>query len=417
MTEVPTPATRPTSVGMLGPLRHRPYRWLVGGRFVSYLGNAVAPIALAFAVLDLTGSPASLGLVVGARSLANVSLLLFGGVIADRLPRDLLLQGSSFAAAITQAVVAASVLLHFATVPFLVCLSIVNGAVAAIALPASAALTPQTVPATELRPANALLRILVNGALFGGAAVGGVVVAVVGPGWGIAADAAMYVLAGLAFSRIRLERTTAPTEHRNPLRDIREGWTEFASRSWVWVIVLQFMVVNACLAGGINVLGPSIADDTFGRSSWGFILAAQTAGLVLGGFLALRWHPKHALRVGVLLTLVEAVPLLVLGNAPHVLVLMTAMLVAGVAMEQFGVAWDVSLQEHIPQDRLARVYSYDMVGSFVAIPLGQIVVGPLAEAWGTERTLTGAAALVTVATLLALCSNDVRQLQRRPSAP
>ena len=94
---------------------------------------------------------------------------------------------------------------------------------------------------------------------------------------------------------------------------------------------------------------------------------------------------------------------------------MAAMFVAGLAIEQFGVAWDVSLQEHIPQDRLARVYSYDMVGSFVAIPVGQILVGPLAETWGTERTLTGAAALVMIATLLALCSHGVRHLQRQPS--
>ena len=107
-------------------------------------------------MLDLTGSVASLGLVVGARSLANVVLLLFGGVVADRLPRPLVLQGSSYAAAITQGVVAASVLAGFATVPLLVVLSALNGAVAAVSMPASQALTPQTVPVGELRPANAL---------------------------------------------------------------------------------------------------------------------------------------------------------------------------------------------------------------------------------------------------------------------
>lgn len=401
--------------GMLAPLRHRPYRWLATGRFVSYLGNAVAPIALAFAVLDLTGSPASLGLVVGARSLANVSLLLFGGVLADRLPRDLVLQGSSYAAALTQAVVAASVLLGFASVPLLVALSVLNGAVAAIALPASAALTPQTVPADELRQANALLRILVNGAYFGGAAVGGVLVAAVGPGWGIAADALMYVLAGVAFSRIRLARAHGVERARtNPFHDLREGWSEFVSRPWVWVVVLQFMVVNAALAGGIGVLGPTIADATIGRQAWGFVLAAQTVGLVVGGFVALRLRPRRALRLGVLLTMVEAVPLLVLAGAPSVLPLMAAMLATGLAMEQFGVAWDVSLQEHVPPDRLARVYSYDMVGSFVAIPIGQITVGPLTEAFGAERTLAGAAVLVLVATLLALCSRGVRTLERAP---
>ena len=82
------------------------------------------------------------------------------------------------------------------------------------------------------------------------------------------------------------------------------------------------------------------------------------------------------------------------------------------ALEQFGIAWDVSLQEHIPPDRLARVYSYDMLGSFIAIPIGQIAMGPLAEAYGTTATLTGAAALVVVATGGALCSRSVRTLER-----
>jgi predicted MFS family arabinose efflux permease len=172
------------------------------------------------------------------------------------------------------------------------------------------------------------------------------------------------------------------------------------------------MVVNASLTGGIAVLGPAVADDSFGRRAWGFVLAVQTLGMVVGGLVALRWQPRHALRYGVALTGLTAVPLLVLAHAPSAVVLAVTMLADGIAIEQFGVAWDVSLQQNVPAERLARVYSYDAVGSFVAIPVGQMLVGPIAGHVGVEATLTGAAVLVVLATLAALGSSSVRGLQR-----
>jgi MFS family permease len=419
------PSATPTSddearraVGALEPLRHRDFRWLISGRSASYLGNAVAPIALAFAVLDLTGSVSDLGWVVGARSVTNVALLLFGGVLADRLPRAVVLTTSCAAAALTQGAVAALVLTSTATIPLLIVLGAVNGAVSAMAFPAAAALTPQTVPEPLVRPANALLRLSTNTALVGGAAVGGVLVAAIGPGWGIAVDAAMFAASGVFFSRIRVADVRGDREDDEPStwRQLREGWGEFTQRRWVWVVVLQFMVVNAALTGGIAVLGPAVADDTFGRRAWGLVLAVQTVGMVVGGLIALRWQPRHALRYGVALTAMTAAPLLVLAHAPRPLVLAAVLLLDGIAIEQFGIAWDVSLQQNVPADRLARVYSYDAVGSFVAIPVGEMLVGPIAVQVGVEATLTGAGVLVVLATLAALASGSVRGL-RRTDAP
>lgn len=401
------------------PLGHAAFRWLIAGRSTSYLGNAVAPIALAFAVLDLTGSVSDLGWVVGARSLTNVALLLFGGVVADRLPRALVLTASCAAAALTQGAVAALVLTGTATIPWLIALGALNGAVSAMAFPAAAALTPQTVPEALIRPANALLRLATNSALVGGAAVGGILVAAVGPGWGIAVDAFMFAASGVLFSRIRVADVHVVDDEAEPgtWRQLRDGWGEFTQRRWVWVVVLQFMVVNASLTGGIAVLGPAVADDSFGRRAWGFVLASQTVGMVVGGLLALRWQPRHALRYGVALTSLTAVPLLVLAHAPSALVLAVTMLADGIAIEQFGVAWDVSLQQNVSADRLARVYSYDAVGSFVAIPVGQMLVGPIAGQVGVEATLTGAAVFVVLATVAALASGSVRGLQRSDVPP
>ncbi|MEU4469721.1 MFS transporter [Streptomyces sp. NPDC024017] len=392
------------------PLRHRSFRRLAGGRLLVYFANAMAPVALAFAVLDATGSLTDLGIVVGARSLANVALLLVGGVVADRVRRTVVLQGSALAAAGVQGAIAVSVLLEAVSIPLLVLLSVLNGALAALSLPASAALTPQTVPASLIRPANALMRMGTNLGAIAGSSLAGIVAAVFGPGWGLAGNAVAFCGAAVCFLGVTAAPVAATGERTRPLRELREGWREFTARSWVWIVVVQFAVVNAVVAGGIHVLGPVVADDTFGRGVWGVVLAAQMAGAVAGGVFAARSRARRALLIGVAMVAVESLPLVVLAQAPGVLLLGVAMFLNGVALEQFGVAWDVSLQQNIPPDKLARVYSYDALGSFAALPLGEMAAGPLAAHFGVRGTLLGGAALVVCATAAALCSGQVRAL-------
>ncbi|MEV4598905.1 MFS transporter [Amycolatopsis sp. NPDC049253] len=398
-------------MSLLEPLRGRSFRALATGRTLATFANAVAPVALAFAVLDLTGSAVDLGLVVGVRSVANIALLLFGGVLADRLPRSVIMQGTEVAAGVTQGVLAVSVLCGFASIPFLVGLSAVNGAVAAISLPAAAAITPQTVARTRLSQANALIRLLTNTGRVAGAGAAGIVVAVAGSGWAVAANALLFLAAAVAYRGIRLPRG-ARIDAGHPLADLVAGWHEFRSRAWVWIVVVQFAFVNAAGLGTLVVIGPVVADETFGRTGWGLALAVQTAGSMLGGLVAARWQPRRALFVGVLLVTTEALPVLSLGLWPALIPLLAAMVLAGLAMEQFSVVWDVSLQENIPEDRLARVYSYDMLGSLAAMPLGQIAAGPLVEHLGREPVLLGCGVLIVVATLLALSSRQVRGLVR-----
>jgi MFS family permease len=426
----------------VAPLRLPAYRLLLAGRTVSTLGNSFAPIALAFAVLDLTGSASDLGLVVGARTLVNVLFLLFGGVLADRMPKHLLMVGASVAAAVTQGAVAALVLTDTATVPLLIALSAMNGMVGALSMPASYAILPQIVPADLRQQANGLNRLFFNSAAILGAPLAGIVVAGLGPGWGIAVDAFSFLLAGLFYALIRIPATAsaaapepepapaapaealaageslpaaepAPQKRDNIIKDLRTGWSEFISRTWLWVVVAGFCVVNASLSGGLSVLGPVVADDTIGRQAWGFVLAAETAGMIIGAIVAMRLRLRRLLYFGTFCTVFEMLPMLSLGIYPHLGLLLAAAFVTGVAIEQFGIAWETTMQEHIPPEKLARVFSYDMVGSFVAIPVGQILAGPISQAVGVEATLIGAAALVLIATLGMLSSRDVRTLPHR----
>jgi predicted MFS family arabinose efflux permease len=320
-------------------------------------------------------------------------------------------------------------------------------------MPASSAILPQTVPADERQQANALNRLFFNAAAVIGAPVAGVVVASVGPGWGIAVDAATFVLAGACFAFLRVP-TAAPAaagpatgltvaadevllsnadvdgfpadaattsrpeppaaeERKGIFADLLTGWGEFRSRTWLWVIVAGFCVLNAAWAGGLYVLGPSVANDSIGRRAWGFVLAAQTIGMIVGALVALRIRMSRMLFFGTACTAALGLPLVVLGIAPRFAFLVGAAFIAGLGLEQFGVAWETTMQEHIPADKLARVYSYDMVGSFIAIPVGEILIGPIANLVGTEAALVGAGALVGVSVLLMLSSRDVRHLRHR----
>jgi MFS family permease len=400
------------------PLRYPAFRYLAAGRVVTMAGNAVAPIALAFAVLDLTGSVRDLGLVVGARSLFNVLFILFGGVVADRLPRQLVMVVSSVLAAASQAVVATLVLTDTASIGLLMALSAVNGTVSAFAFPAASALLAQTVPEEIRKQANAINRLGINAAMISGSALGGLLVAAVGPGWGLAADAATFAVAGALFALVRV----APYRHAgaarsSTARDLREGWTEFVARTWVWVVVLGFCFLNMALVAAQSVLGPAVADETIGRRAWGFILAAETAGMVVGAVVAMSIRVRRLLFLGVACCIGEAVLIAALGLTPFVVVLLPVAFVAGLALEQFGIAWETSIQEHIPADKLARVYSYDALGSFIAIPVGQVAIGPVAEAVGVVPSLFGLASISALAVVGMLASRDVRTLEHHTAGP
>ena len=409
---------------ILAPLRLAPFRRLALGRAAAMLGNGGAPIALAFAVLRTTGSPTQLGLVVAVRSLFNVAFVLFGGVLADRLPRRLVLVGSSVLSAASQGALAALVLTHHATVPWILALSACNGTFAAFAMPASSALLPQTVPDELRRQANALNRMAANGAMIGGAALGGAVVAAAGPGWGLAIDATTFALSGLLFAGVRVGPTAAPAQDAPPgaagtgmLHELRVGWREFVARRWVWTIVATFCFLNAAYSGAVGVLGPAIAEKSFGGAGWGLVLAAETAGMLVGGVLGLRLRPQRPLLVGVVCMAGCALLPFALALGMPVAVLAGVNFLAGVGVEQGGIAWETSLQQEIPQDRLARVYSYDALGSFVAVPLAQATVGPLGAAIGVHAALFGSAAVILGCTVAMLAVRDVRALRIKTAAP
>jgi MFS family permease len=401
----------------LGPLRERSFRLLFFGRTIYFIGGAFANVALAFAVLDLTGSKTDLGLVLAARSLPQVLFLLVGGIWADRLPRHRVMVFSNVVSGLSQGAIALLLLTGQAEVWHIAALAAVNGTSSAFFFPAATGIVPQTVPKGMLQQANAILRLGQNASWVGGAALGGLVVAATSPGIGIAVDAASFLVAAVLVAMIRLP-STLRMEASNFFAELTEGWREFSSRTWLWVIVLQFGFVNAMILGVEGVLGPAVAKEHLGgAAAWGLILTAQSLGLIAGGLLLLRLRPRRLLLAGTLgFLLTIPFPLGLAGPLPVAALILLAA-IAGIGLEIFGIMWDTTMQQEIPQEKLSRVYSYDALGSFVLIPLGVAIVGPVSELIGTRDTILAAASISLTATLAVLLVRDVRTIERRGSEP
>lgn len=398
------------------PLRESNFAWYFASRFSNTLGSMMASIALTFAVLDLTDSASALGQVLAARTIPMVLFLLFGGVIADRFPRTLVLQLSNLLSAATQGTVAYLVITGQADLWMIIVLEVANGTVSAVSFPAMASMVPQLVRRDQLQSANALLSLSRGGLTIIGPTIGALLVVTVGAGWALAVDALTWFVAAALMMPMKIPPRVRTAEKTSTLHELREGWTLFRTTTWLWVVVLAFSALNMIHTGAWFTLGPAVAKRTIGEQGWGLVLSAESIGLVLMTVVLLRVKMRRPLLYGMLGCSLMSIPMIVLGVDPHLLVLIACTFVAGAGIEVFGIAWNLAMQENIEDDMLSRAYSYDALGSFVAMPVGQLVYGPLGEAFGYREVLLWSGVVYAAIALLTLTSRSVRTLERQPDS-
>jgi|SRR5581483_455015 len=399
----------------LGALRERQFRLLFTGQLISLMGDAFTPVALAWAVLDLTGSPTDLGFVIGAKTLPLVVFLLVGGVFADRLPRRAVMLSADVVRMGCQGAVAALLLTHNARIWQLIVLQALSGTATAFFNPASTGLTPMTVSVARLQQANALRGISMAVAGVFGFAISGVLVATIGPGWSLAVDAASFGWSAVFLAQLRL-----PAHTRLPpqsfLSDLHDGWREFTAQTWIWLIVVCASIGNMMSAAFV-VLGAVVARDSLGGAgAWAAIVASSSAGALAGGMIALHVKPRRPLLTASLFLLPGSFTYATLALRAPVYVVCATALLTGIANMTFNTLWETTLQQHVSPAALSRVSAYDWFGSLAMQPLGFAIVGPIAVGLGTNTTLWAAGA-VSVATALAmLASASVRTLRaQRPA--
>ena len=375
--------------------------------FISFAGSAMAPIAMAFGVLELTGSSKDAAFVIASPTFASILVLILGGVIADRASRQKVIVSAECAAMLVQFMIALLFLTGHATVTALIVLMMVNGVAVAFNAPAATGFIIQLVEKKDLQATNALLGTARNMALIIGAALGGLLVASIGAGWTILIDAISFALSALLVFTIKPKKQKR-NESTSIIHELVGGWKEFISHKWIWVIVLQFAFVVAGIDAVMGLLGPSVAKDYLnGSADWGLIAGGVGVGTLIGGLIAFKLKVKYPMRLATICVLFfSAVPLTMAVPLPLYLIVLSAIL-AGVGIQIFTVIWFSTLQLKIPAQMLSRVSAYDHIGSISLAPLGIVLSGFLYEMIGYQWVLVLAALLIIVPTLLALMVKDV----------
>ncbi|MEF9902478.1 MFS transporter [Streptomyces sp. P9-A2] len=392
----------------------RNYTLLTASAVATSLGSHGALIASAFAVLGAGGDGGDVGLVAAARTLPLVLFLLIGGAVADRLPRHHVMVAANVLNCVSQAAFAALVLAGEARLWQMMLLSALGGVGQAFFGPAAEGMLLSSVEGEQAGRAFAVFRMAMQGATLGGVALGGLMIAAMGPGWVLAADAAAFAVAAALRAFLDVKHIPPRAPGGGLLADLRDGWQEFSNRPWLWGIVIQFSIANAVVGAADAVYGPLVARDHLGGAApWGLALAFFGAGTVLGALVMTRWKPRRLLFVGTLCVFPLALPSAALAVPVPVTVLCAVMFVTGVSVEVFGVSWMTALHQEIPEEKLSRVSAYDWFGSVALVPAAMALAGPVESVFGRTEALWGCAALVVVVTAAVLCVPDVRNLRRR----
>jgi MFS family permease len=402
-------------VGGLGALVEREYRLLFAATLVTSLGDAVALIALAFAVLDVA-TASGLGVVIAVRQIASAAVLVLGGVVSDRMPRNRVLVGASLLQGLAQAATAVTVLTGSASLPLFAAFAALWGLGDGLVVPAQTGLIPQTVSAARLQQANALLGLSRSGTRVLGPAIGGVLVVALSPGWALAVDSLSFFACAVLLARIRIAPRVAGERERF-FAELREGWREFRSRTWLWSTVLLFGVGNVFFMFW-QVLGPAIAKQRLGGAgAWAAILTAGGIGAILGGLYALRHRPRRVLVACILWPLLFVPAFAALATDAPAWVVAAASLVSGFGISVHVTLWFTIFQREVPEAARSRVSSFDTLGSFVLNPLGAAIAGPVAVALGTENALWLAAGAIVASNITMLMLPSVWTIRAPPDTP
>jgi len=392
-------------------LAHRDFRLLLADRLLAPGAFAFSMVGVSFAVLDATGSTADLSYVLAAQILPSLVFALAGGVFADRFAPQRVIVAANLMIAAGEGGFGLLVLTGQPRLWQMIGLETLTGAGMAVFYPASQALLPRLVPASLLQEASAVSRLAMNAAQMAGAGIAGVFVAATGPGWALA-SCGIGMLGTVPLLLAIRAPGAVRTQAHSLIRELRDGWSAFRARRWLWATTCQYSVVLAAWYGSFDVLGPVVARrDLGGPAAWGLITAANAVGLIVGGLVALRFTVRRPILFVVLIGGVCAIsPLSLAALLPLPVICVTAAGL-GITMEIMMVQWTVTMARKVPADLLARVSAYDVLGSVGAMPLGALAAGPIAAAAGVSATQYGAAVLIVVASALALVPREVRQLR------
>jgi MFS family permease len=395
-------------------LRERNYARYLGSVVVSQLGNGMANVALAFAVLGF-GTPTDLGVVLLAREIPMIVFLLLGGVFADRISRRTILIATDLVKGAAQAATAIVLFAGVADVWSIALLQATFGVANAFSRPIGLGLIKETVTEARLQQANALTQLSRSTLSIASPALGALLVTLGSPALAIAVDAVTFFVSALLVSTMRLgDRVRVVTT--SIVADLRAGWREFISRPWVVAIIASFGLFQLTYFPALLVLGPTVANDHLaGAAGWGTIIAVEAVGAVVGGLIALRLRVTRPLVACELVVLPSGFLLFALAVPLPLVAVAGIGFFVGMGFALGENLYVTAFQRNLPEHALSRISSYDWFGSIALNPLGYALIGPVSAAIGIPETLVIAGVLNVLVCIGVVLVPSVREIRTSPA--
>ena len=403
---------------MFAVLRHRNFRLLWLGQSTSMLGDAMVIVTIGLFVTRLTGNPSDVGIVLTAYSAPLVVFVLFGGVIADRLPRQLVMISADVVRGVVHTVLAILIATGNVRIWHMVIIGLLFSTAEAFFRPAYTGLVPQTVPESEIQSAQALSGVSREIATFASPALATALVLGVGGAAAFGLDAATFAVSALLLLRVHARERGTPVQRSSMWNELKEGGRAVAERSWVWATITAFSFSILVALAPFFVLGASVAKDVYGNEAvYGFANAAWGVGTVSGAIWGARWKPHRPLRAAMAAAVPWPATITLYALGWPLWVVYGSMVVGGVGIGLFAVWWETAIAQRIPPHLISRVSSFDWMGSLLLLPLGYLLSGPVAAAFGEVEVLVVGGLLGLAACACGLLPHSTRHLTRYEEDP
>jgi MFS family permease len=398
---------------VLSALRSRDFRLLWLSQSASVIGDALVIVAIGLYVTRLTGNPSDVGMVLTAYALPMVLFILFGGVVADRLPRQAVMVAADTVRAVLHGTLALLIVTGAVRIWHMVVIGLLFGLAEAFFQPAYTGLVPQTVPEDDIQGAQALGGVSRELASFVSPALATALVLGVGGAAAFGLDAATFVVSALLLSRVRSRSRGEPGRRSTVLGELREGWGAVRVRPWVWGTILAFSAALLFALAPFFVLGAAVSREVYGTDAvFGLANAAWGVGTITGAVVGSRWRPRRPMLAGMLAAVPWPGAIALYAAGPPLPVTYAGMALAGAGIGLFAVWWETALAQRIPAHLLSRVSAWDWMGSLALLPLGYLLAGPAAEALGSVRVMVVGGLLGLLACALGLVPRSTRTLPR-----
>jgi hypothetical protein len=406
-------------------LRDTNFRWLMSGAIISMLGDQFTLIALPWLVLQITGDPLALGLVLAVMGVPRAVFILIGGALVDRHSPKRVLMLTKYANAVLLGALAALVLGGRATMPLIYALSLGIGLASAFSIPSGSSMLPNVVAPQHLHAANGIMmsvRVLaaLAGPLMAGALIGFSATGASGLGIAFALDALSFAVTIWTLHKVGMRHGSTPAAAQRVLHAVGSAlamvWRDAEMRS----AFLYWGVISFVVGGTMQVAMPVLASDRLGgAAALGLIMGGHGAGSLLGMALS---SLKPGLRIGTLGTTLLAgdaiagVLMMGMGAASAAWQGAALMLVMGTMTGFMQVAVFTWIQRRVPREMLGRTMSIFMFIILGLAPLAASLTGLAMQFLSLTQLFIGAGAFLLAGALLAFALTPMRVMNDPKSA-